>query len=154
MEKGKFYDEAQSSLKAQGWRAVSDTIAVCSILCKAMDMDNSPPCMDILNCVDYLLSMNRIFRERRGRKSDIPQDSIAWTKSVSMYLRSPELVPFTYTRGSTIAPRYLRCDWSFYCKLASNWSLKMVHVYNRCFSFLSMDTRKVPSHGCSNNRNW
>ena len=67
------------------------------------------------------------FSERRGRKSDIPQDSMAWTKSVPMHLRSP-LRPFTYTRGSTIAPRYLHCDWSFYCKLASNWSVEMVHV--------------------------
>ena len=54
---------------------------------------------------------------------------------MSMNLRYPEFYLFLTPRGSTIAPRYLRFDWTaLFGKLASDWSVEMVGVHGYCIT--------------------
>ena len=71
---------------------------LCSKLCKAME--NSPTCMDILNYMDCLFhELITAFSEGVvDVKMIYPTIGSHGQNSVSMNLRYPELVPFTYTK--------------------------------------------------------
>ena len=89
---------------------------------------------------------NRIFRGRRGRKNDIPQDGIAWTK-FSVHEFTLSWISTFYLHQ--VAPPSLLgiCVLIDHFSFASSLLIGQLKwsMHNRCSSFLSMDNRRVLS---------